>query len=184
MGGTARREAVVARLLERALQRTSLLTARLQVLLGADLDMPRGEAASAELERLQAEVQDLGWALGRLGADLGADAMGPRHHPEGLALLVDLAEDELDITGPLPSLGPCAGQLELLLALILAGGGAFEAGPEHGGGAGWSFRGRGPGPAPELIHRIEATGLEPRSDPSGWVLAVPASWLQDEPPLH
>ena len=180
MGAAGWREARLARLLERALERTGLLTARLRILLGAGAELPTGAAASAELERLQTEVEGLGWVIGRLGAGLGADAMGLRHHPQGLRLLLELVEDEVRVADALPDLAPGGHELNLLLGLLEAGGGVYEELPT-GDGGGLLLAPSGP-TAPPPGDRLVQLGLAVIRRDGAWALDVPADWLQDVPP--
>jgi len=177
----AEREALLARLLERAIERTGELAARLRVLLGAELGLPGSDTDNdvAGLGRLQDEVSDLGWALGRLGAELGADAMGPRHHRYGLAVLVTLADQELTVAGALPPAGPGGHELTLLLALLRCGGGAWDVQGEAGF---WRFKAVGEGPDGEVRSWLEDLGLGGHSSDEAWTLDVPETWLQDGPP--
>ena len=174
-------EALRARWFERCLDRTARLAARLRVLVELG---PMHGAAAHELEDLRAEVEDLGWVLGRLGAALGADAMGPRHHPRGLALLVDLASQELAVVGDPPDLAPGGHELVLteVVALLIGRGGdrvaRWGTEPEV---CRLVVEGSPPREAEDAWLAERGLGYEPgsREPDRCWTLVIPSGWVQD-----
>jgi len=176
-------------LLPRLLARLTPLAARIQVLVSSagapesadgwvvaspGLD-PTGLPGDGELERLRDEVDRLGWALGRVTAAADADAMGPRHRPDGLAVL--LAEvDELDVVGELPGLAPGGRELWIAAALVAANPCDVQSGST---GSGWNFSWSGSADLGQqaCYARLRDSEAQLVHTAGTWSLDVPAAWL-------
>ncbi|MDF1797860.1 MAG: hypothetical protein P1V81_01685 [Planctomycetota bacterium] len=180
-------------LLPRLLARLTPLAARIQVLVtgagaaesadawvvatqGVD---PVGAPGDGELERLREEVDRLGWALGRVTAAADADAMGPRHRQNGLAVL--LAEvEELCVVGELPGLAPGGRELWIAAALVAAQPCDVLSAAVAGG---WRFTWSGAADLGQkaCYTRLRDSDAQLEHSAGTWSLDVPAAWLHDGP---